>query len=88
MRATGHTQAGGGLINLLIQPVQRVPRYKLLLEQLLKLTPADHPDHAPTKDSLAAISRLAVGVNEVRLWAAEPPSAAPLATRRCTWHHL
>jgi hypothetical protein len=26
--------------------IQRVPRYKLLLEELLKYTPASHPDHA------------------------------------------
>ena len=65
MNATGHLKGGGGgVTNLLIQPVQRVPRYKLLLEELLKLTPASHPDHESTTASLAAISRLAVGVNE------------------------
>lgn len=26
-------------------PVQRIPRYKLLLTELLKHTPEDHPDY-------------------------------------------
>jgi len=33
------------LLGLLIQPVQRIPRYKLLLEDLKKHTPEDHPDY-------------------------------------------
>jgi len=62
MQATGH--GGCTLRSLLIQPVQRVPRYKMLLEQLLKHTPHDHADHGPATRALAAISRLATGVNE------------------------
>ena len=33
------------LISYLIMPVQRVPRYIMLLEDLLKHTPEDHSDH-------------------------------------------
>ena len=29
---------------LLIMPIQRIPRYKLLFEDLLRRTPATHPD--------------------------------------------
>eukprot|EP01125_Pyxidicula_operculata_P005434 TRINITY_DN1931_c0_g1_i3.p1 TRINITY_DN1931_c0_g1~~TRINITY_DN1931_c0_g1_i3.p1 ORF type:complete len:789 (+),score=201.46 TRINITY_DN1931_c0_g1_i3:526-2892(+) len=32
------------LESLLITPIQRIPRYELLLEDLLKHTPLDHPD--------------------------------------------
>jgi hypothetical protein len=34
---------GGGIESLLILPVQRIPRYRLLLEQLIKFTPENHP---------------------------------------------
>ncbi|XP_061079532.1 rho guanine nucleotide exchange factor 33 [Conger conger] len=33
------------LRNLLLQPVQRIPEYLTLLQSLLKLTEADHPDY-------------------------------------------
>ncbi|KAJ1920645.1 hypothetical protein H4219_001203 [Mycoemilia scoparia] len=34
------------LTDMLIMPVQRIPRYTLLLEQILKYTPEDSPDHS------------------------------------------
>ena len=49
--------------SLLIQPVQRIPRYKLMLEQLLKGTSEDHPDHSPTANVLEQISAIATKVN-------------------------
>ena len=36
---------GKKLDTLLIQPVQRIPRYRLLFQDLLRKTPAGHPDH-------------------------------------------
>lgn len=33
--------------SVLIQPIQRFPRYPLLLRELLKNTPESHPDHFP-----------------------------------------
>ena len=51
------------IASLLIQPVQRIPRYKLLLEQLLKATPEAHPDHAPTQAALEMVSAVAHKVN-------------------------
>ena len=50
------------LDSLLIQPVQRMPRYKLLLEELLKSTPADHPDRAGLEHTLERISSIATKV--------------------------
>ncbi|KAL1510227.1 hypothetical protein AB1Y20_006554 [Prymnesium parvum] len=62
------TQPGGGgqrhVADLLIQPVQRIPRYKLLLEQLLEATPPTHADHQPTVEALEKISTIAHTVNE------------------------
>lgn len=33
------------LESIIIMPIQRIPRYKLLLEDLLKRTPESHPDN-------------------------------------------
>eukprot|EP01117_Protostelium_nocturnum_P012808 TRINITY_DN4745_c0_g1_i1.p1 TRINITY_DN4745_c0_g1~~TRINITY_DN4745_c0_g1_i1.p1 ORF type:complete len:767 (-),score=332.45 TRINITY_DN4745_c0_g1_i1:38-2041(-) len=45
----------GQLGNLLIQPVQRVPRYELLLKEMVKNTGEDHPDF---KDLFQALFRI------------------------------
>lgn len=37
---------GLNLASLLITPVQRLPRYRMLLAELIKATPASHPDAA------------------------------------------
>ena len=42
-----------------MEPVQRVPRYKMLLQQLLKYTPKDHPELVETEEALAKISSVA-----------------------------
>ena len=52
------------LASLLIVPVQRIPRYPLLLKELLKHTPATHPDHADLGAALAGIAQVAGWVNE------------------------
>lgn len=49
---------------LLIQPVQRIPRYRLLLEDLVKNTPASHPDKANLEASLSNIRDVANDINE------------------------
>ena len=49
---------------LLIQPVQRIPRYRLLLEDLMKNTPVSHPDFENTENSLKHIRDVATNVNE------------------------
>ncbi|KAI9189173.1 hypothetical protein H9P43_000601 [Blastocladiella emersonii ATCC 22665] len=42
----------------LILPVQRIPRYVLLLERVLQHTTPDHPDYHPLLDCLAAMREL------------------------------
>ncbi|KAJ2614196.1 hypothetical protein H4S08_001819 [Coemansia sp. RSA 1365] len=48
----------------LLLPVQRIPRYKLLLEDLLKHTPTTHVDHQSIGDALRTIEEVATFVNE------------------------
>eukprot|EP01039_Chlorochromonas_danica_P007393 gene7393-8178_t len=52
------------LESLLILPVQRIPRYRLLLEQLLKYTPESHADYNTVKYALDKICALASYNNE------------------------
>jgi len=52
------------LDNLLIMPVQRLPRYNLLLRDLLKHTPDDHPDVDNLKKAIAVIQRLCDRIDE------------------------
>ncbi|CAH3158863.1 unnamed protein product [Porites lobata] len=49
---------------LLITPVQRVPRYKLLLESLLNKTPRDHPDFDKLQEATVEINKVAHHINE------------------------
>ena len=44
-----------GLESFLVAPIQRLPRYGLLLRELIKVTDVSHPDH---KDLRAAVSRI------------------------------
>jgi len=55
---------GLGLESYLIEPVQRVPRYRLLLEQLLKYTPQSHPEHNSIENALSKITEVAMRNNE------------------------
>ncbi|XP_001624596.3 FYVE, RhoGEF and PH domain-containing protein 2 [Nematostella vectensis] len=49
---------------LLITPVQRVPRYKLLLESLLNKTPRDYPDFSKLEEATYEIAKVAEHINE------------------------
>ncbi|XP_076358964.1 uncharacterized protein LOC143251577 [Tachypleus tridentatus] len=50
---------------LLIMPVQRIPRYELLIKELLKHTPVDHPDHQPLVLAQKEVHELAVQINRM-----------------------
>ncbi|KAK1168181.1 rho guanine nucleotide exchange factor 17-like [Acipenser oxyrinchus oxyrinchus] len=54
------------LADLMIKPVQRIPRYELLVKDLLKHTPEDHPDHPFLLDAQKNIKRLAERINKGR----------------------
>lgn len=45
-------------------PIQRAPRYSLLLDQLAKYTPEDHFDYSPTLSSVDAVKRATTTMNE------------------------
>ena len=51
------------LDDLLIKPVQRIPRYVLFIKDLLKHTSSSHPDHAPLQKALGEVTLLAETFN-------------------------
>ncbi|KAG2394171.1 hypothetical protein C9374_003935 [Naegleria lovaniensis] len=53
-----------GLRSLLIMPVQRIPRYKMLLEQILSTIPSDNVEYKHYEAALKTISDVAVFCNE------------------------
>jgi len=55
---------GQSLFGYLIMPVQRVPRYALLLRELEKCTPEDHPDFENLKVALSKILDINDYLNE------------------------
>ncbi|XP_076853431.1 rho guanine nucleotide exchange factor 17 [Brachyhypopomus gauderio] len=63
MRENKEKQALG---DLMIKPVQRIPRYELLVKDLLKHTPEDHPDHPFLLDAQKNIKTLAEKINKGR----------------------
>ncbi|KAI8920402.1 hypothetical protein BC831DRAFT_479817 [Entophlyctis helioformis] len=48
----------------LLEPVQRIPRYKLFLKELLERMPEEHPDKANTRKAMDIVSQVATFVNE------------------------
>jgi len=48
----------------LIVPVQRIPRYQLLLRDLFKHTPEEHPDRLQLEQALGKIEEIGAYVNE------------------------
>jgi len=57
---------GRGLMFFLIMPVQRIPRYVLLLRELKKHTPEGHPDREQLTLALSKIEAVAAHVNEAK----------------------
>ncbi|KAL9643400.1 hypothetical protein ABK040_010016 [Willaertia magna] len=52
------------LKNLIIQPIQRLPRYLLLLKELLKYTQEGHPDFSYLQEAVNSFSSLVEYCNE------------------------
>ncbi|KAI3613932.1 hypothetical protein CBS9595_004109 [Malassezia furfur] len=68
-RAEADAAARGGGAELGLQAqlltlVQRVPRYRLLLQQLLHHTPTWHADHAPLRRTYELVDATAAAINE------------------------
>jgi FYVE, RhoGEF and PH domain containing 5/6 len=55
---------GYSLESYLILPIQRIPRYELLLSDLLKNTPEDHFDFVDIQNSIVQIKNVARFVNQ------------------------
>jgi len=51
------------LESLLIEPIQRIPRYELLLKELVKHTPKGHPDYDNLNDALIKVTEIARLIN-------------------------
>lgn len=54
----------GELDSFMVQPVQRLPRYKMFLETLIKYTPKSHEDFLPLSGALKRVSEVVNYVNE------------------------
>lgn len=63
---TDFTNPAYELPSLLIKPVQRVCKYPLLVQELLKATPEDWTFYEETKLGLEAIQRVAAKINETK----------------------
>ncbi|XP_015272003.1 PREDICTED: rho guanine nucleotide exchange factor 17-like [Gekko japonicus] len=61
MRENKEKQA---LSDLMIKPVQRIPRYELLVKDLLKHTPEEHPDHPFLMEAQRSIKQVAERINK------------------------
>jgi len=55
---------GKGLKDFLIMPAQRIPRYLMLLSDLLRKTPEDHPDYSDLIEAKKKFSELSDKVDE------------------------
>lgn len=56
--------AGLTLHGQLLKPVQQVPRYRMLLSELLRYTDNDHADYAALMNAMSVIESVATGINE------------------------
>eukprot|EP01114_Cavostelium_apophysatum_P022237 TRINITY_DN7982_c0_g1_i1.p1 TRINITY_DN7982_c0_g1~~TRINITY_DN7982_c0_g1_i1.p1 ORF type:complete len:872 (-),score=270.52 TRINITY_DN7982_c0_g1_i1:25-2640(-) len=54
------------LESFLIKPVQRICKYPLLLRELLKHTPPEHPDYEPISKSMSSIESIVTQINETK----------------------
>ena len=55
---------GNGLESFLILPVQRIPRYKMLFAEVVKLSSNDHADFEDLQNALQQASAVATQINE------------------------
>lgn len=60
INATG----GLDLMSYLIMPIQRIPRYRMLIAEVLKYTPINYPDRTQLEEALERVKKVAAFVNE------------------------
>eukprot|EP01080_Neovahlkampfia_damariscottae_P003754 gene3754-6642_t len=58
-------KCGQGLSSLMVMPIQRIPRYRLLFESVLKVTPEEHPDYELLTTALDLIKKNAILQNKI-----------------------
>jgi RhoGEF domain/PH domain len=63
-RDSNSATKGQSIRALLITPVQRVPRYNMLLEDLLKNTPRAHAERSQLEEAVELMKSIANGINE------------------------
>uniref|UniRef100_A0A7E4VUP9 DH domain-containing protein n=1 Tax=Panagrellus redivivus TaxID=6233 RepID=A0A7E4VUP9_PANRE len=66
MRCSREHRAKLDLDSLLILPIQRIPRYELILKQVLKHTPVEHCDYERLMHVQSHVHRLAMAINSQR----------------------
>lgn len=54
------------LNDLLINPIQRIPRYVLLLTDILKITLPEDPLHEELREATVKMSKMASYINETK----------------------
>jgi hypothetical protein len=54
---------GSKIASFLVTPIQRIPRYKLLLQEMIKKSPTDHVDYKDLENALNIISEVADYLN-------------------------
>lgn len=52
------------LQSYLIKPIQRVCKYPLLLRELIRYTPEEHPDYKPLQNAFGKINEVVANINE------------------------
>src|SRR3989338_3069798 len=63
----GDTRCKGLMLNaFLIKPVQRLCKYPLLLRELIKNTPKEHPDHSQLEAAAEKVGSVVAFVNEAK----------------------
>ncbi|KAJ3325483.1 Plasma membrane t-SNARE, secretory vesicle fusion [Boothiomyces sp. JEL0866] len=73
------------LSSYLILPIQRLPRYKLLLTSLIEKTPSDHPDYHHLKKASEDIHNIVEKCNELkRVWDQQQSTLALLSKIKIT----
>lgn len=79
-------QSGLGILDLLVKPFQRLLKYPLLIEQLIKYTDPSHPDFVNLDGALVILQQKVDVINNQKVppssrsTSSSPPSTSPPST--------